>query len=128
MERSPPHTLEGEELDYQKKKDETRHKTENSSLTSNVNLEDKEAVSKLGLPNEPSHPDETVSKSLGYFYILFNHLLQCDLHRSQNEVIQKKNHPDVVDLHRNQDEENQNKNCPDVVAHLHQSYHHSNQK
>ena len=105
MKRSPPHTLEGEELDHTKnKEDETKHKTENSSLPSNANFEDKEAVTKLGLPNEPLHPDETVSKSLGYFYILFNHLLQCD-------------------LHRNQDEENQKKNRPDVIVNLRRSYH-----
>ena len=49
--RSPPHTLEGEELDHQKKKeDETEA---NSQLTSDASEEDNEGVIKLQLPNEP---------------------------------------------------------------------------
>ena len=92
--RSPPHTLEGEELDHPKNnEDEAKHRAENSQLTSDASEEDNEGVIKLQLPNEPLQSDEAVPKIWRYFYILFNHPLQFDLHRSQDEKIQKKNIP-----------------------------------
>ena len=92
MKRSPPHTLEGEELDHPKNnEDEAKHKTENSQLTSDASEEDNEGVIKLQLPNEPLQSDEAVPKILRYFYNLFNRPLRYDLHRNQDEEFQKKN-------------------------------------
>ena len=51
MKRSPPHTLESEELDHQKKKEgETEA---NSQLKSDVSVEDHEDVIKVDIPNDP---------------------------------------------------------------------------
>ena len=120
MKRSPPHTLEGEELDHQKKKeDETEA---NSQLKSDASVEDHEDVIKVDLPNEPLQSDEAVPKILRYFYNLFNRPLRYDLHRNQDEEFQKKNHPHgVVDLRRryhkpNQEEDSLKKNRTIVVV------------
>ena len=135
MKRLPPHTLEGEELDYPKNsEDEAKHKTENSSLTSNAGLEDKKAFIKLQLPNEPLQSDEAVPKILRYFYNLFNRPLRYDLHRNQDEEFQKKNHPlGVVDLRRryhkpNQEEDNLKKNRTIVIVPNQTSIQSANQK
>ena len=88
MKRSPPHTLEGEELDHQKKnEDETKESCPSTSIAS---VEEEEDVKEVDLPNERLHSDEAESKTLRYFYTLFNHPLQCDPHPNQDEEIQKK--------------------------------------
>ena len=124
MKRSPPHTLEGEELDHQKKKeDETKA---SSPLTSNASVEDKEYVIKVDLPNDPLHSDEVESKSWKYFSILFNHPLQCNPHPNQDEEIQKKNHLNLVvhvrrSYHKPNQEEDSLKKKQSIVVFLNQT-------
>ena len=72
MKRSPPHTLEGEELVLQKKiEDKTK---ESSLLTSSASVDDSEDVMKVDLPNDSLHSDEAESKIL-----IFNRPLQSSM-------------------------------------------------